>query len=152
MRHKRVKKPVSDTSSSPKGAHKLVAFIIVLIGFLAIFYLVSTIGEFIQNIKEREKIIRNIRVEVLNGTSRNELAKNTGDFLRSKGFDVVDIGNAKSNYKHTVILDRADIKKGNAKLVRSVIRQGKLDYLQDSLLLLHVTLILGEDYKERRKR
>lgn len=147
---KKLKKYALKLSDVPKAKHKLAAFGIFLIGLLAIFYLTSTVGKFVQTIRQRNETMRNIRVQVLNATSRDGLAMRVTDFLRKKGLDVIEFGNANTQFSKTIILDRADIHMENAKVVRAVLGQGRIDYQQDSLLLLHVTVILGKDYKERK--
>lgn len=92
---------------------------------------------------------RPIRVEVLNGSRVAKAGLGLAETLRSRGFDVVSIGNAdRSDYDETLVLDRV----------------GRLDYAgavaeelgvepafrrKDEDLLLEVTVILGKDRAER---
>lgn len=87
-----------------------------------------------------------VRVEVLNGCGKAGLAKKVTDFLRIKGFDVVNVGNAESfEFPETIVVDRVgDMtsawKVARAIGVKNVIQQKDVD------LFLEVTLILGKDY------
>lgn len=89
-----------------------------------------------------------IRVEVLNGCGTAGLARKVTDFLRIKGFDVVNVGNAENfEFPETIVVDRVgDMttawKVARAMGVDNVIQQ------KDPDLLLEVTLILGKDYKD----
>jgi len=89
-----------------------------------------------------------VRVEVLNGCGTPGLAKKATDFLRIKGFDVVNVGNAESfEFPETIVIDRVgDMttawQVARALGVNNVIQQKDVD------LLLEVTLILGKDYQD----
>jgi hypothetical protein len=89
-----------------------------------------------------------VKVEVLNGCGVAGLAKQVTDFLRLKGFDVVDMGNAENfEFPETLVVDRVgDIasawRVARAMGVNTVIQQ------KDEDLLLDVTLILGRDYHQ----
>jgi polyisoprenyl-teichoic acid--peptidoglycan teichoic acid transferase len=45
------------------------------------------------------------RVQVLNGAAVDGVAMRVSDYLRAKGFDVADPGNAPQSYEHTTIID-----------------------------------------------
>ena len=87
------------------------------------------------------------QIEVLNGCGVSGIAAQVHEFLREKGFDVVNVENARGfDYSETLVIDRGgDIRIARA-LARAlgtenVIRQVRPD------LVLHATVILGEDYK-----
>ncbi len=90
-----------------------------------------------------------IRVEVLNGTTVPKLASRASDFLREKGFDVVQTGNAPhSNFKTSVVQDRmGNIQ--NAMHVAQALGIGESAIIQQKnpQLYLEVTVIIGMDYK-----
>ncbi|WP_059369216.1 LCP family protein [Treponema endosymbiont of Eucomonympha sp.] len=61
------------------------------------------------------EVSRSFVLEIKNGTTRRELARNTADFLQNIGYDVLRVRNADSDdYAHTVIIDRA----GNAEAAK----------------------------------
>lgn len=85
-----------------------------------------------------------IKVEVLNGTNRDGLAVDVTRLLRSRGFDVVVIGNAQSSESTRVLARR-----GNDEAARRVARalgQGQPEVAPDSLRFVDVTVIVGSDF------
>jgi len=87
-----------------------------------------------------------VRVEVLNGCGTPGLAKKVTDFLRIKGFDVVNVGNAENfEFPETIVVDRVG-EMSNAWKVARAIGVNNVIQQQDLDLLLDVTLILGEDH------
>jgi len=89
-----------------------------------------------------------IRVEVLNGCGVAGLAGEMTDYLRLKGFDVVNVGNAENfNFPETLVVDRV----GDMPSAWQVARAVGIDNViqqKDEDLLLDVTLILGKDYQQ----
>jgi hypothetical protein len=91
---------------------------------------------------------RVIRIEVLNGCGTAGLAKKATDFLRMKGFDVVDMRNAENfDFPETIVVDRigdmaAAWQVARAVGVDNVIQQKEEDPILD------VTLILGRDHAQ----
>ncbi|WP_263793073.1 LytR C-terminal domain-containing protein [Salinibacter sp.] len=97
-------------------------------------------------------VSRIIQVEVRNGAGVDRLAERTTQYLRDRGFDVVDVGNHSSfDQAHSVVIDRA----GNPEAARNVaealgipfsrVRQNiKPEYYLDA------SVILGRDYSQLR--
>ncbi len=96
-------------------------------------------------------------LEILNGTGKQGLARNTSELYQSFGYDVVNIGNAEEATKETILIDRI----GNpsvAKIVANVIHcenikttsldesseDEDLDYGSEANV--DFTLILGSDF------
>jgi len=92
---------------------------------------------------------RAIQLDVRNGTGVPGLAQKVTSYLRSKGFDVVEIGNADSlGLEKTVVLDRA----GNTEAARRVASALGLDDSRvlvriDRTLYLDVSVYLGTDLR-----
>ncbi len=88
-----------------------------------------------------------IQVNVLNGCGVKGIAAKARDYLRSKGFDVVDIGNYKDNVEKSFVIDRLGDLNSSKKVAYSL---GIPDTLVitdiDSNLFLRSTVILGKDY------
>ncbi len=87
------------------------------------------------------------QIEVLNGCGITGIAATVHEYLRDKGFDVVNVENASGfDYEETLVIDRGgDIRVARA-LARdlgtdNVIRQVRAD------LVLQATVILGMDYR-----
>ena len=99
-----------------------------------------------------------VRMEILNGTSRNGLASRTAELFKSFGFEVITVGNADSfDYEKTVVIGRSDdvIKAQevagliDCKKIRTEqkpIMDTEEDYSAD---FVDVTLILGNDFDGR---
>ena len=96
--------------------------------------------------------IKKIQVEVLNGCGVPGIAKIITQYLRDKGFDVVNVGNYESfNITETTIIDRRSLDKINAIEVAKIIGvspdKGVAPFLNPELLL-DVSIIIGHDYKK----
>jgi hypothetical protein len=90
-------------------------------------------------------------VQVLNGCGAEGAANKVADFLRSKGFDVKDIGNA-STWKHqsTMIISRtADM--GLANGIERLMKTGKVVLIRNGDSMYDVTVVAGPDFEERIK-
>ncbi len=90
-----------------------------------------------------------LRVEVLNGTEIPRLASKCADFLRSKGFDVVQTGNAKhANFRKSVVQDRIGNMPGAQQVARTLgVNESNVLQQKNPQLYLDVTVIIGQDYK-----
>lgn len=86
-----------------------------------------------------------IRVEVKNGTGVPGAAERTTEFLRERGFDVVDFGNAQRfDHERTMVVDRVgDPRK--AREVAAALQGVPIRNDPDSTLFLDVTVVIGED-------
>ena len=91
-----------------------------------------------------------IQVEVLNGSGVSGIADKFTEFLRTKNYDVVNVGNYRSfNVDNTIIIDRTgDMSKALAVAKtlgikqRQVIRQVNKNYFLD------VSIIIGKDINQ----
>jgi hypothetical protein len=115
-------------------------------------------GSVWQRVRENRAIakqqrIRQIRVEVLNGTPKEGLAQAITDQLRRAGFDVVNIANAENDsFPETVVVDRAANSRANAILVAEVLRCKNILPQLEPTSLLEVTVIIGNDYRTQKKK
>lgn len=96
---------------------------------------------------------RQIRIEVLNGTTTERLGQQAADRLRKAGFDVVEVANAEDRgFAETVVVDRADNRAANARLVAGELDCKNVIPQLEPTLLLEVTVIVGQDYTKEKKR
>ena len=96
---------------------------------------------------------RQIRIEVLNGTATERLGQQAADRLRKAGFDVVEVANAEDRgFAETVVVDRADNRAANARLVAEELGCKNVIPQLEPTLLLEVTVIVGQDYTKEKKR
>ncbi len=121
---------------------------ILFLALILVVFCFSTLRRWTQAPEEPLPVERKlIRVEVLNGCGTAGLAKKATDFLRIKGFDVVNVGNAENfDFPETIVVDRVGDMTSAWKVARAVgasnvIQQKDLD------LLVDVTLILGKDHQ-----
>jgi hypothetical protein len=88
------------------------------------------------------------RIEVLNGTNRAGLARSVTDRLRDAGFDVVNIGNYRSEPlpDSSFVLDRT----GDPTIARTVADRLGIRVVRsepDSTLFVDASVVLGADWR-----
>lgn len=90
-----------------------------------------------------------IRVEVLNGTGIPKLASRAADYLRTRGFDVVQTGNAQhANFKTSVVQDRLGNIQNAIQVAKELgVSESAVIQQKNPQLFLEVTVIIGQDYK-----
>jgi hypothetical protein len=123
----------------------LFLFLVLVLFFYSIVYQrwLSPVDEQPSPVEQRV-----IRVEVLNGCGVAGLAGQVTDFLRLKGFDVVNVGNAENfDFPETLVVDRVGDMPGAWQVARAVGIDNVIQQ-KDQDLLLDVTLILGRDYQQ----
>ena len=93
-----------------------------------------------------------IQVEVRNGAGVDHLAERTTQYLRDRGFDVVDVGNHSSfDQDQSVVIDRI----GNPEAARNVaealgIPPSRVRQNVKPAYYLDASVILGDDYAQLR--
>jgi len=103
-----------------------------------------------QEVAEAVQEKQPIRVQVLNGSGVNGLARRFTNFLRTQGFDVVDVGNYKSfDVDRSFVIDRVSNEKKFARKVAEAlgIDPSRIQTIIDRGLLLDVTVIIGKDFE-----
>jgi hypothetical protein len=91
-----------------------------------------------------------IQIEIQNGTGENRIGAIFRDYLKKKGYDVVDLGNYKSSdVATTMILDRTgDLKKANRIADVLGVSQKNITPQINKERYLDATIIIGKDYNE----
>jgi hypothetical protein len=90
-----------------------------------------------------------IQLDVLNGSGTPRLGQRCTDYLRARGFDVVEMGNYKeTGIERTRVLDRA----GNPDAARQVaealgVSKERVSQQIDKNAFLDVTVVIGKDFK-----
>jgi hypothetical protein len=87
-----------------------------------------------------------IRVQVLNTTGTQGLARRATRLLRDQGFDVVDMGNGSPAQDTTVVLDRSGHPEWAASVAK-VLRPATSRTERDSSRYLDVTVLLGRSWR-----
>ncbi|MCB1155928.1 MAG: LytR C-terminal domain-containing protein [Leptospiraceae bacterium] len=99
--------------------------------------------------KDEESLGENARVEILNGTEVNGLAKKTKDLLNAHSIKVLSTENAwKSGIKRSIILDRSG-KAGYSRRLAEILGIKKIKHLIRKESGLDVTILLGEDIESK---
>lgn len=129
----------------------LIALLSAVIIFLSYsLYLKIRIISDNKDKNEKDKVSAIIQVEVLNGCGVEGIASQFTNFLRDKNFDVVSIGNFKSdNMEETIIIDRIGNKANAEKLadVLGVSKKNIVEHLNKDYFL-DATLVIGKDYNK----
>ena len=86
-----------------------------------------------------------IRVQVINATKTRGLARRATQYLRDRGFDVVEMGTAKAQRDSTVVLDRSGHPEW-ARLVGEAIG-APVQARPDTSRYLDVTVLLGTSWR-----
>jgi len=140
----------------------LLNIVIIILGLLCVYLIFSLVsGTFlnknksVKDIKDSTKTVTNqpnlsIQVDVQNGTGENRIGAIFRDYLKKKGYDVVNLDNYKSSdVEKTIIIDRTgDTRKAQriAEVLgvsgRNIIQQINRD------LYLDATIVIGKDYTE----
>lgn len=134
-----------------KGAEngaKLGTALLLLVTLLVMFFAASFIFRMVHELPhpKEEPIPEGMRVEVLNGSNYDRMARKVAVLLRREGMDVVNIDNAKSNdFPKTVVVDRVSNDMRYAKIVAKRIGCGEVTAQPDPSLHLEVSIIIGDD-------
>jgi uncharacterized membrane protein len=147
---------VDHTSTDPSPSGRKILFFSAL-GVLIVAIVLALRS--VTTTAEKHTVVRfgraqAIQLDVLNGTKEAKLAQRVTDYLRSRGFDVVEMGNYKvSSVETTLVLDRT----GNIEAAREVaealgVPETNIRTSIDKDLFLDVSIILGNDFKQLRSR
>jgi hypothetical protein len=91
-----------------------------------------------------------IRVEVLNASSVQGLARRATFYLRDRGFDVVESGNSAEKHDSTIVLDRSHNPEW-ARLVANAMGGAPVAEAPDSTLYVDVTVLVGPSWRPPAK-
>jgi hypothetical protein len=87
-----------------------------------------------------------IRVEVLNASSVQGLARRATFYLRDRGFDVVTSGNSSEKHDSTIVLDRSHNPEW-ARLVANAMGGAPVAEAADSTRYVDVTVLVGPAWR-----
>ncbi len=91
-----------------------------------------------------------IQINVLNGTGENRVAARFRDFLKEKGFDVVDMGNFKSSdIEKSYIIDKAG-EMVKAKRIADALGISYRDIVQEinKSQFIDASVVIGKDFNQ----
>lgn len=143
------KKSVTNPSSN-----LFLNIIIVVLALLIMFLLYALVVQ-ISNTLKKEEISEQtlilpsqVQIEVLNGCGAAGVADRFTEFLRAKGFDVVNKGNYSSfDVDNTLVIDRSNSPDKSSMVANALGLESKRIVKQfNNQYFLDVTIIIGKDY------
>lgn len=148
-------KETSQQKNASKSSSNIHLNIIIIVLVLLILFLgYALIVQISNSLSKEEKVSKElilpaqVQIEVLNGCGAAGVADKFTEFLRSKGFDVVNKGNYSSfDVDNTLVIDRSNNPE-KAFMVAEIIGVDKKRIVKqfNNQYFLDVTLIVGKDY------
>lgn len=125
-----------------------VLIIIIMLGSMLIrFFVIKHVDSTLSSNVVHTIPNEGIQVSVLNSTQVSGLADKARNYLRARGFDVVQIGNFKSKVNKSFILDRLNDIESSKKVANACgISDSLITTAIDSSLFIRTTIIIGNDY------
>jgi hypothetical protein len=87
-----------------------------------------------------------VKVEVLNASGQRGLARRAMSYLRERGFDVVNMGNAAAPRDSSIVYDRSGHPEWAALAVRAL-GQARSETRLDEARYLDLTIVLGANFR-----
>ena len=157
------KSPRQRSSKPPVSfAEMVLNWIIIILAGVILVFLVSLVYKFftgrtsapppvVKQVSPPIETLREVpRVEVLNGCGVQGVAARFTDYLRSRGFDVVNTDNYRtSNVDSSFIVDRSSPNSSYGKHLAAVlgISLQRVQTIVSEELDLEATVVLGRDYR-----
>jgi hypothetical protein len=125
-----------------------IVVITMLSSFIVRNVIYSPDGASLDDDYEKYALESTVQLNILNACDVKGLAAQTKEFLRGKGFDVVEIGNAKELLDKTVVINRSTDDKNARKLAYALgLEDNCIVEAQEPEVYLHATVIIGSDYQ-----
>ncbi|MEX1139064.1 MAG: LytR C-terminal domain-containing protein [Bacteroidota bacterium] len=153
------------TSPSPAPAHapqdsppiitrariKLGIAAVIIVGVSALILVLTFGGSGSEALIADGQKERTIQMDVLNGAGESKLAQRVTDYLRSRGFDVVEVGNVREELERTLVIDRAGNMEAALQVAQALgIPDDHILQKIDKNLYLDVSVFVGKDYRTLR--
>jgi hypothetical protein len=87
-----------------------------------------------------------VKIEVLNASGERGLARRATLYLRDRGFDVVNMGNADQRVDSSVVIDRSGHSQWAAQAARAL-GGARVESRPDSSRYLDLTILLGASFR-----
>lgn len=149
-----MKIPRSLTANDPRtlAVNILIGVLVLIVGFLAYSLLERHVFRPPVDVARDEGGGTVIQIDVLNGCGVPGAATMVRDYLRARGYDVVELRNYKSfDVEESLVVDRTGESQAAEKVAYAlgisrsrIIRQINPDYFVD------VSVIIGKDYKSMK--
>ena len=97
---------------------------------------------------QKEIVEKTIQINVLNGCGVQGIAKKVKEYLRMRGFDVVETANYPEDVEKSFVIDRMRDSLSSQKVAYALgIDRSKVKTKVDSSLFIRCTVVIGSDYK-----
>lgn len=141
-------------NASNQSSNLLLNIIIVVLALLILFLVYALVAQLSNTLRKEEiseqKLIlpSQVQIEVLNGCGVTGVADRFTEYLRAKGFDVVNKGNYSSfDIDNTLVIDRSNNPDKSSMVANALGLESKRIVRQfNNQYFLDVTLIIGKDY------
>jgi hypothetical protein len=91
---------------------------------------------------------RTIQMDVFNGAGESKLAQRLTEYLRSRGFDVVETGNLREELEKTLVVDRSGNTQAALQVAQALgIPENQVIQKIDKNLYLDVSVFIGKDHR-----
>lgn len=88
-----------------------------------------------------------IQINILNSTDKSGIADKARRYMRSRGFDVVEIGNYPEPQKKSMVIDRVGDRASAEKVAKAIgVADSMIVTKIDSSLFIRASIILGSDF------
>jgi len=146
---KKKKSPRRKESAAGRFGRAMTRLFIAATGLLIAIYLIPISNRVVERNADDTAYSApaggEIQVQVLNGCGEPELALRVARYLRARGCDVVEMGNADHfHYRTTRVVAKSGDPEA-ARRVRDALGAGEVAVDPDSTLLLDVTVVIGAD-------
>lgn len=130
---------------------KLVVAAAIIVGISALILVLALSGSGTDALIAEGQKERSIQMDVLNGAGESKLAQRVTDYLRSRGFDVVEMGNVREELERTLVIDRAGNLQAALQVAQALgIPDDHIIQKIDKNLYLDVSVFIGKDYRTLR--
>lgn len=128
-----------------------IVILVIIVLLISLIFRISYLDKptIMEDKKKKPEVNYSIQVSVLNATEVKGLAGKIRDYLRSKNFDVVEIGNYEKGVQNSFIIDRVGDTLASRQLADIVGLPDSMIVVKiDSSYFLKASLIIGNDYKK----
>lgn len=135
---------------SGQGRPLWPSLLMIALGLIVVAALVSLVWRFVNPpvspLTNEDDPRSVIQVEIVNASGRPGAGRRTMEFLRLRGFDVVEIGSDTARPKRSVVIDRVGDRTSARKVAASLgIADSLITTDLDSMRFLQSSVIIGSD-------
>lgn len=125
---------------------------IIAIVMIGAFVSRNFVNPAISNKHLQNENYRAIQVNILNACGESGLASQTREYLRKRGFDVVEIGNFDSELERSMVIDRSGEIRSSINVAYALgIHDSLIKVKVDSNLFLQSTVVIGKDFADLKQ-